>query len=104
MTLREAIQELAAGCKTVYDVARKIQAAGCSMEDTGRMRSQSCPVAQYLSRRTGSAIITDGEVARHEYPDEWQSLPPVVIRFIDSRDYDIRKFASRFPQLSGGVK
>lgn len=114
MTLQEAIQDLAAGCQTIYDVARKIQAAGCSMEAANLADvCASCPVASYLTIKCDKKIATNGFEAwvasaptthNEEAFEGLTTLPKMIRRFIRERDADAASMSARFPQLSGGVK
>lgn len=85
MTLKEAVDDLEAGTSSVEDVEKKILAAGCTLT-AGTLRCETCPVSQYLTKKTGKTILV-GDLSCNDHFGDMVSLPIHIANFI--RIFDI---------------
>lgn len=85
MTLQQCVEELENDTKSAKDVECKIVAAGHTL--TCRYpRSQTCPVAQYLSNKIGQRIVVNGTYACEFSTQVKVLLPGNITQFV--REFD----------------
>ncbi len=81
MTVEEALNELAKDCVTTSEVKQKLIDAGCTMTMVRGDTCTTCPVAQYLVKKTGKKTIVTFYGA-HNFGDTEYLLPEIVEKFV----------------------